>query len=407
MQAFDYVSPTSKEQVATLLGENASILAGGTDLLALMKDYVVTPRRLVNIKQIEQLRGISYQSRNGLRLGALTTIAELAEANAELAPYPALLEAVNEVASPQIRNLATIGGNMCQRPRCWYFRNGMGLLPKAPNGKSMVVEGDNRYAAILGNSGPAYFVSPSTIAPVLIAYGAKIRLYSANNSGGGVRELPLEKFFVIPQSENELEHDFRPGEMVMELVVPPPAQNLKAASYEVRQKAAFDWPLATASVTLEMDGSTVRSARVVLGQVAPVPWVSPEAAQALIGKSITPEIAMAAANAALAQAKPLSQNKYKITLAKVAVKRAILGTVATLRDVIWGETTTGHGPRATDYAESRRRTLRHSTRASLFGAALEGPVHRGRTRFHRSAHQRRHLLVHVHPNLHRPRRRAR
>ncbi len=342
MQAFEYVSPTSKEQVTTLLGENASILAGGTDLLALMKDYVVTPHRLVNIKQIEQLRGISYQPRNGLRIGALTTIAELAEANAELAPYPALLEAVNEVASPQIRNLATIGGNMCQRPRCWYFRNGMGLLPKAPNGKSMVVEGDNRYAAILGNSGPAYFVSPSTIAPVLIAYGAKIRLYSANNSGGGVRELPLEKFFVIPQSENELEHDFRPGEMVMELVVPPPAQNLKAASYEVRQKAAFDWPLATASVTLEMDGSTVRSARVVLGQVAPVPWVSPEAAQALIGKSITPEIAMAAANAALAQAKPLSQNKYKITLAKVAVKRAILGTVATLRDVIWGETTTGH-----------------------------------------------------------------
>lgn len=323
MQAFEYVSATSKEQVSTLLAGDASILAGGTDLLALMKDYIVTPRRLVNIKQVEQLRGISYQAGSGLRIGALATIAELAGAKTELASYPALLEAANEAASPQIRNLATIGGNMCQRPRCWYFRNGMGLLPKAPSGKSMVVEGDNRYAAIFGNDGPAYFVSPSTIAPVLIAYGAKVHLYSAN---GGVRELPLEKFFVIPRSENELEHDLKPGEMVMELVVPPPQQNLKVASYEVRQKAAFDWPLATATVALEMDGNTVRSARIVLGQVAPIPWVSPEAAQVLAGKNIAEENATAAANAALAQAKPLRQNQYKITLAKVALRRAILAT---------------------------------------------------------------------------------
>ena len=324
MQAFEYVSPASKEQVATLLGDNAAILAGGTDLLALMKDYVVTPNRLVNIKQIDSLRGISYQAGNGLRIGALTTIGELAEARNDLAAYSALIEAANEAASPQIRNLATLGGNLCQRPRCWYFRNGLGLFPKAPNGKSMVLEGDNRYAAILGNDGPAYFVSPSTIAPVLIAYGAKIRLFSAKASGSGVREIPLEKFFVVPKSDNELEHDLKSGEMVIELAVPPPSQNLRSAVYEVRQKAAFDWPLAMAAAALEMDGTTVKSARIVLGQVAPVPWVSPEATQALVGNSITPETAMAAANAALAGAKPLSQNKYKITLAKVAVKRAIL-----------------------------------------------------------------------------------
>jgi xanthine dehydrogenase YagS FAD-binding subunit len=329
MQAFEYVSPASKEQVASLLGEQAAILAGGTDLLSLMKDYVVTPNRLVNIKQIQALRGISYQPGNGLRIGALTTIGELADARQELGAYPALIEAANEAASPQIRNLATLGGNMCQRPRCWYFRNGLGLFPKAPNGKSMVLEGDNRYAAILGNDGPAYFVSPSTIAPVLIAYGAKIRLVSARAAGSGVRELPLEQFFVIPKSDTDLEHNLSPGEMVIELVVPPPSQNLRAGVYEVRQKAAFDWPLAMASVALEMDGATVKSARVVLGQVAPVPWVSPEAAQALVGKSITPETVMAAANAALANAKPLSHNKYKITLAKVAVKRAILNCART------------------------------------------------------------------------------
>jgi len=324
MRAFEYVTPTKKEQVATLLGEQGSILAGGTDLLALMKDDVVSPKRLVNIKQIDGLRGISYQPGDGLRIGALTTLAELAEAKTELAAYPMLMETVNEAASPQIRNLATIGGNMCQRPRCWYFRNGMGLMAKAPDGKSMVVEGDNRYAAILGNYGPGYFVSPSTIAPALIAYGAKIRLYSAKRTGSGVRELPLENFFVIPKSENDLEHDLRSGEMVIEIVVPPPPQNVKAGTYEVRQRAAFDWPLAQASVTVEMDGNTVKSARVVLGQVAPIPWRSLGSEQALVGNAITPETATAAANQAVVRARPLSHNKYKITLTKVAVKRAIL-----------------------------------------------------------------------------------
>jgi len=324
MQAFEYVTARKKEQVATLLGEQGSILAGGTDLLALMKDDVVSPKRLVNIKQLEGLRGISYQPGNGLRIGALATIAELADDASVRQYYPALSEAANEAASPQIRNLATIGGNLCQRPRCWYFRNGMGLMAKTPDGKSMVVEGDNRYAAILGNTGPAYFVSPSTIAPMLIAYGARIRLYSPNSPGSGVRELPLEKFFVVPRTESQREHDLKPGEMVMEIVVPPPPQNLKAATYEVRQRAAFDWPLVHACVTLEMDGSTVKSAHVVLGQVAPVPWISLGSEQELVGKSVTPEIAMAAANAAVVRARPLSHNKYKITLTKAAVKRAIL-----------------------------------------------------------------------------------
>jgi xanthine dehydrogenase YagS FAD-binding subunit len=289
---------------------------------------VVAPKRLVNIKHVDGLRGVTFQPGNGLRIGALTTLQEISESGKDLSAYPVLTEAVKEAASPQIRNLATIGGNMCQRPRCWYFRNGMGLLPKTKDGKSMVVEGDNRYAAILGNDGPAYFVSPSTIAPVLIAYGAKIRIYSPKASGTGVRELPLEKFFVIPAGEGQREHDLKPDEMVIELIVPPPSKSLKAATYEVRQRAAFDWPLSMASVALEMDGNSVKSAYVVLGQVAPIPWVSSEAAQALVGKTVTPDTAMAAANAAVAQAKPLSRNKYKITLTKAAVKRAVLNAAS-------------------------------------------------------------------------------
>jgi xanthine dehydrogenase YagS FAD-binding subunit len=327
MQQFEYATPTKKEQIAVLLGDNGSVLAGGTDLLALMKDDIVTPNRLVNIKQVDGLRGISYQSSTGLRIGALTTLAELSESTKDLSAYPVLTEAAREAASPQIRNLATVGGNMCQRPRDWYFRNGMGLLAMK-DGKSLLREGDNRYAAILGNDGTALFVSPSTIAPVLIALGAKIRLYSAKASGSGVRELALEKFFVIPTQEGQREHDLKPDEIVSEIIVPPPTKNLKASSYEVRQRAAFDWPLAHAAVALEMDGNTVKSARVVLGHVAPVPWVSDEAAAALVGKPVNNDTAMAAANAAVANAKPLSRNKYKVTLTKAAVKRAVLNAAA-------------------------------------------------------------------------------
>jgi len=231
-----------------------------------------------------------------------------------------LAHAAGEAASPQIRNVATIGGNMCQRPRCWWFRNGFGLLATAPDGKSLVLQGDNRYHAILGNDGPAYFVSPSSLAPALIAYNARIRLFGPK----GPREIPLEKFFVIPKSENEREHDLRPNEIVTDVIVPAPPSGVKASHYEVRQKAAFDWPYATASVVLDMNGDTVRSARVVMSHVAPIPWVSNEAAQALAGKTISEQTADAAGAAAVANAKSLGRNKYKIKLAHVAVKRAVL-----------------------------------------------------------------------------------
>jgi xanthine dehydrogenase YagS FAD-binding subunit len=233
--------------------------------------------------------------------------------------YRALSEALLEAASPQIRNMATVGGNLCQRPRCWYFRNGMGLLPKDESGKELVATGENRYHAIMGNQGAAKFVSPSTVVPMLVAYGAKIRLEGPK----GKRELPLEKFFVIPKTENEREHDLRPNEIVTELVIPP-ADDLKAAHYEIRQKEAFDWPLAVVAVTMKLQGSNVQSSKIVLGYVAPVPWPSAEAQQAIAGKPINKETAQKAADAALAKASPLSHNAYKVKLAKVAVARAIL-----------------------------------------------------------------------------------
>jgi xanthine dehydrogenase YagS FAD-binding subunit len=321
MRAFEYASPTSTKQALSLLGagsDSATVLAGGTDLLALMKDDIVHPKRLVNIKEIKELHGVSSGSQ-GLRIGALTTLGDLADNVNIVKDYPALADALNEAASPQIRNMATLGGNLCQRPRCWYFRSGLGLLPKDQSGEDLVTAGENRYHAILGNEGAAKFVSPSSIAPALIAYGAKVRLIGTN----GKRELPLEKFFMIPKAEDEREHDLKPDEIVTEIVLPAPS-GLKSAHYEIRQKDAFDWPLATTAVTLKMSGSTVQSARVVMGYVAPTPWLSEEAAQVITGKSISEETVKAAADAAVQATKPLSQNAYKVQLARVAVKRAIL-----------------------------------------------------------------------------------
>ena len=321
MRPFEYASPTTKEQAVGLLGTSwgqAEVLAGGTDLLALMKDDVVHPKRLVNIKEIAELQGITSNAK-GLRIGALTTLGDLADHADVIQNYPALADAVNDAASPQIRNQATLGGNLSQRPRCWYFRGGFGLLPKDASGKDLVSEGENRFHAILGNDGSAKFVSPSTIVPTLIAYGASIRIVGPK----GTRELPLEKYYVIPKAESEREHDLRPNEIISEVLIPAPG-DLRAAHYELRQKQVFDWPLAVAAVTLKMNGATVQSARVVMGYVAPVPWISAEAGQTLAGKTISEDVAKAAADAALQNAKPLRHNAYKIQLARVAVKRAIL-----------------------------------------------------------------------------------
>lgn len=321
MRSFEYASPTTKEQAVALLSTTwgqAEVLAGGTDLLALMKDDVVHPKRLVNIKQIKEMNGVTAGPK-GLRIGALTTLGELADNVNVAKDYPALAEAINDAASPQIRNMATLGGNLCQRPRCWYFRGGFGLLPKSESGKDLVTEGENRYHAILGNDGPAKFVSPSTIVPLLISYGASIRLVGPKGS----RELLLDRFYLIPKTDTEREHDLRPNEILSELIIPQ-ASGMKIAHYEIRQKQAFDWPLAVAAVGLSMNGTSVQSARVVVGYVAPIPWRSAEAERALAGKSITEDVAKTAADAALQGAKPLSHNAYKVQLARVAVKRAIL-----------------------------------------------------------------------------------
>jgi xanthine dehydrogenase YagS FAD-binding subunit len=327
MQPFEYASPKTHEQAVRLLAApGAAVLAGGSDLLGLMKDDVETPKRLVNLKAVEGLRGVRAEKDKSLRIGALTTLDDLA-ADAALAwEYPAVAAAAGRLAGPQIRNVATVGGNLCQRPRCWYFRNGFGLLAMK-DGKSMVAEGDNRYHAILGNDGPAYFVQPSTLAPLLVAVGAQVSLLGP----AGERRIDLEKLYRVPQKEGEREHDLQPGEIVAELLLPP-AAGRKIASYEVRQRETLDWSLATAAVALEMDGGKISRAKVVLGQVAPIPWTAAEAEELLRGKELNASVAAQAGEAAVQKAKALSHNRYKIQLARVAVKRALLAAAGIMEE---------------------------------------------------------------------------
>ncbi|HTP89951.1 MAG TPA: xanthine dehydrogenase family protein subunit M [Bryobacteraceae bacterium] len=318
MQAFEYASPTTLAEAFTLLAAgDAAVLAGGTDLISLMKDYIATPKRVVNIKGIHELGGISHPNGGGLRIGATVTFDELLNNAVVRNHLQAIHQAAAGVTSPQVRNMGTVGGDLCQRPRCWYYRNGFGLFAMK-DGKSLVPEGENKYHAIFGG-GPAYFVSASSLSPALIALNAKVTL----KSQAGSRSVPVEKFFVTPADEQSREVDLKPDEILTEIVLPDMA-GVKNATYEVRQREALDWPLVAASVALQMGGGRVKSARIVLGHVAATPWICADAAKSLEGQEVDAATAEKAGAAAVAGAKPLSQNGYKVQLAKVAVKRALL-----------------------------------------------------------------------------------
>ncbi|HZO56999.1 MAG TPA: xanthine dehydrogenase family protein subunit M [Bryobacteraceae bacterium] len=319
MHSFEYASPATLKDALGLLGSSwsdAAVLAGGTDLISSMKDNLATPKRVVNIKGIKELSGIS-KSGGGLRIGAAVTVDELMENALVRAEYPSLVAAARGMGSPQIRNMGTVGGDLCQRPRCWYFRNGFGLLAMK-NGKSLVEGGQNEFHAIF-TDGPAKFVSASSFGPALIALGAKLKIASA----AGNREVAAADFFKSPAAETDREIDLKPNEILTAIEIPA-AKGTKNATYEVRNKEGLDWPLAAASVVLTMKGANVASAQIVMGHVGPTPVVAAEAAKSLAGKAITEETATAAGKAAVAGAKPLSDNGYKVHLAAVAVKRALL-----------------------------------------------------------------------------------
>jgi xanthine dehydrogenase YagS FAD-binding subunit len=319
VKPFAYVNPSSeKDAVAALTPqhEQSMPLGGGQDLLARMKDYITQPERIVNVKNA--LESTVKPLHDGLQIGAAMKVADVAEHPDILRMYPAIAQAAIEVGTPQIRNQATVGGNLNQRPRCWYFRNEEFVCFKKGGDQCFAIMGENQFHAILGG-GPSFIVHPSSLAVPMVAYGATFRIVGAK----GERTVPAAEYFTLPRDNVRTENVLEPNELLTHAILPAPG-NVKSGHYEVRYKASHDWPIAFATVLLTMDGQTVRGARVVIGAVAPIPWRSPEAEKAVQGKAITEQTAAAAAEAALKDAQPLKENAYKIQVAKTAVQRAIL-----------------------------------------------------------------------------------
>lgn len=323
MKSFEYAAPRKLEDALALLGDTwgeTEIMAGGTDLVTCLKQHITEPRRVVSLKNISELKGI-HVDRKMMRIGATTTLAEAAEHAALQKNFPAIATAIQNISSPQMLHAGTMGGDICQRPRCWYFRNGHGLLGMDED-TSLVKEGDNRYHAIFGNTGPALFVSASSLGPALVALGATIHVVGRKKAK---REIPASEFFRTPANERERETALKPQEIVSEIHVP--LQGLKNAIYEVRHRKGLDWPYVSAAVAFQWKGNSASDCRVVLGHVAPIPWRSEAGAKAMEGSALDESVAAKAGEAAVSGAKPLSRNAYKVQLVKTAVKRSILTAV--------------------------------------------------------------------------------
>ncbi len=327
MKSFEFANPITEAEALEFLNdkpEQTAVLAGGTDLISLMQADIIRPDRVVDINNIDSMKDVT-QVDDGLMVGALSTLDDVLD-NPLMSEYASVVQAADAVHAIQIQSSGTIAGDMCHLPNCWYYRNGYGLLAQE-NGTSLPEVGDGRYHAIFGNSGPAKFVTASRLAPSLIAWGAKVRIIGPEPDQEEM--LPLEYFYTTPRSQRQGVTALKPGQLVSHVWLPKTAGAV-SGNYDVLQQEGLDWPLASAAATLEINGGRVSDARIVLGFVAPTPWVSHEAVGALLGKPVSEATAQAAGDAAVARATPLKDNGYKVQLARTAVKRAILRSAGLL-----------------------------------------------------------------------------
>jgi xanthine dehydrogenase YagS FAD-binding subunit len=309
MPNFNYLKAKSlKEAIGQLSSKGARIHAGGTDLLGCLRDDIFGAEKLVSIGQLKALRGISQASDGGLRIGSLTTIAEIEDNKTIQARYPALARAASEVASPQLRNQGTIGGNLCQKPRCWYYRGEFYCLRKGGD-TCYAYQGENQFHCIFGGN-MCYIVHPSDTAPALVAFEAMVRVSGL----GGTRSVPIARFHVPPSENVQKETILKPNEIVTEILLPPPAKGLRSSYRKVRARRSWDFALASVALALQFDGDKIAKARVVFGGAAPVPWRSKEVEEVITGRRLDTETVTRAAVAAIKNAQPLRHNGYKISL---------------------------------------------------------------------------------------------
>ena len=330
MRNFQFFQPNSIDEAVSLLAERANEsrpIAGGSDLLSEMKDGVVGPERLVSLAGLDELRGIS-QTSNGTALGAMTTIAEIAENEVIRANFAALAQAAAGLATPQIRNVGTLGGNLNQRPRCWYYRHPLSVCLKKGGDRCFALEGNSKYLCITGGD-RCYIVHPSDTAVALAAFGAAIEIAGP----AGPRVVPIEEFFTGPGRDLTRENVVAPGEIVTRVYLPPVDGNgrdapLKSLYLKAREREAGDFALVSVAAVVRLNGAIIQDARIVLGGVAPVPYRSRQVEDYLTGMDASEIDPVLAGSMAVPGARPMADNRYKVPLASNMVKRAILQLLA-------------------------------------------------------------------------------
>ena len=321
LRTFAYVRPGSTSEALKQLEERgARIHAGGTDLLGCLRDGVFEAQKLVSLAKLDELRGLTVAPDGELRIGALTTIAELAAHPEVAGKFTALAQAAAVVASPQLRNQGTIGGNLCQRPRCWYYRGDYHCTRKGGD-MCYALGGENQYHCIFGG-GACVIVHPSDTAPALIALDAKVRLIGPK----GARVIPLEQFYVLPEKDATRETVLEPGEILAGVLVPPAPAGQASGYRKVRARGSWDFAMAGLAHAITVKAGKVASARLVLSGVAPVPWRLQAVEKLLVGQKLDAKLVARAADAAVAGAKPLEHNGYKVPLVRGVVED-VLGAV--------------------------------------------------------------------------------
>jgi len=329
MKSFEWVNPSTIAEAVRMLNtaslgqdidEAPRPIAGGQDLITTMKDYTTRPTRVVNLKSVRGLDRITIDAKGNLDIGALVTLTQIEEHGGVRKNFPGLAEAARSVATPQIRNLGTIGGNLCQRPRCWYFRLEEVVCLKKGGSQCYAATGENKYHAIFGG-GPSFIVHPSDLAPMLVALGARVAITGSS----GKQVIPLDKFFTLPaegdvRRENVLKND----DIITEIQVPASPVAERSTYLKFKERESLDFALSSVAAAVELESNkTVREARIVLGGVAPIPWRVAEAEKFLVGKTLTQEVLAQAAKVALRNAQPLEKNAYKVPLTETLVRRAL------------------------------------------------------------------------------------
>jgi xanthine dehydrogenase YagS FAD-binding subunit len=318
LPSFAYVRPTSLDEALRHVADGRALVhAGGTDLLGCLREGVLAPATVVSLSGIAALRGIE-ETPEGVAIGALTPVADVAASPLVRERYAALAEAAAQVASPQLRNQGTLGGNVCQKPRCWYYRGDFQCLRKGGD-VCYAVAGENEFHAVVGG-GPCHIVHPSDTAPALAALGAIAQVAGPR----GTRTVPLDQFFVLPEKDLTRETVLAPGEILTRLLLPKPSAGPVRSTYrKVRARGSFDFALVGAAFALAMQGDRVARARAVFGGIAPVPWPAPAVEKALVGRRLDAGTIASAAQAAVARLEPLGKNGYKVPLLRGLVQERL------------------------------------------------------------------------------------